>query len=94
MILFILSLRPYVCRPFLVVSTSSALSVWENELLHLAPSANVVVYNGEKDVRKCIQMLEFYEEGGCVMFEVLVSSPDAVIKVTYHLYFAFIILLI
>ncbi|XP_042510757.1 chromodomain-helicase-DNA-binding protein Mi-2 homolog [Macadamia integrifolia] len=77
-ILFILSLQSDVCRPSLIVS--SALSVWETEFLHLAPSINVVVYNGNSDVRKCIRALEFYEESGCLMFQVLLSTPDAVIE--------------
>ncbi|XXG89638.1 hypothetical protein AAC387_Pa12g1592 [Persea americana] len=79
-ILFILSLQRYACLPFLVVSTPSALPIWENELSHLAPSVNVVVYSGKKDVRKCIRTLEFYEEHGRVTFEVLVSSPEDVVE--------------
>lgn len=85
-ILFILSLQRYARLPFLLVSTPSALPVWENELSHLAPSVNVVVYSGKKDVRKCIRTLEFYEEHGRVMFEVLVSSPEDVVEVTSTTY--------
>ncbi|XP_077252881.1 uncharacterized protein LOC143892273 [Tasmannia lanceolata] len=77
-ILFILSLQSHVCRPFLIISTSSALPVWEAEFLRLAPSVNVVVYNGDRDARKSIRALEFYEEGGCVMFQVLLSFHDAI----------------
>ncbi|XP_072965441.1 uncharacterized protein [Typha angustifolia] len=79
-ILFILSLLSNACRPFLIVSTAASLSIWENKFNCLAPSVNLVVYNGDRDVRKMIQTLEFYEEGGCVMFQVLLSHPDAIIE--------------
>ncbi|XP_059430737.1 helicase protein MOM1 isoform X2 [Corylus avellana] len=74
----ILSLQPDVNRPFLVISTPAALSVWDHEFLHLAPSLNVVVYSGNKDIRKSIRRLEFYEEGGCVLFQILITSPEVV----------------
>ncbi|XP_026415327.1 helicase protein MOM1-like isoform X2 [Papaver somniferum] len=79
-ILFILSLQPVVCRPFLIVSTTSALSAWEAEFLRLAPSLDVIVYSGSRDARKSIQMLEFYEEGRSVMFQVLLSSLDTIVE--------------
>ncbi|XP_043696783.1 helicase protein MOM1-like, partial [Telopea speciosissima] len=77
-ILFIMSLQSDVWRPSLIVS--SALSVWETQFLRLAPSINVVVYSGNSDVRKSIRALEFYEESGCVMFQVLLSTPDAIVE--------------
>lgn len=86
-ILFILSLHLDVQKPFLVISTSTALSVWEAEFLHLAPSANIVVYYGNRDVRSSIRSLEFYNEGGGIMFNVLLSSADVVVEV---LFFTFI----
>ncbi|XP_020115173.1 uncharacterized protein LOC109728999 isoform X3 [Ananas comosus] len=79
-ILFILSLLPHAYRPFLIISTAASISLWENKFERLAPSINVVVYNGSKDVRKMIRTLEFYEQGGCIMFQVLLSHPDAVIE--------------
>ncbi|XP_065632372.1 uncharacterized protein LOC112025285 isoform X3 [Quercus suber] len=79
-ILFILSLHLDVQKPFLVISTSTALSVWEAEFLHLAPSANIVVYYGNRDVRSSIRSLEFYNEGGGIMFSVLLSSADVVVE--------------
>lgn len=80
-IALILSLQPDVNRPFLVISTPAALSVWDHEFLHLAPSLNVVVYSGNKDIRKSIRRLEFYEEGGCVLFQILITSPEVVMMV-------------
>uniref|UniRef100_J3MAH4 Helicase protein MOM1 n=1 Tax=Oryza brachyantha TaxID=4533 RepID=J3MAH4_ORYBR len=78
-ILFAMSILPDVCQPLLIISTSSSLSLWEAKFNRLAPSINVVVYNGEKDVRKQIQNLEFYENGS-VMFQVLLSHPDAILE--------------
>lgn len=79
-VLFILSLQLDVQRPFLVISTSTALSIWEAEFLHLAPCANVIVYKGNRDVRSSIRSLEFYNEGGGIMFNVLLSSADVVVE--------------
>ncbi|KAM0858100.1 hypothetical protein ACQ4PT_048039 [Festuca glaucescens] len=78
-ILFAMSILPDVCRPLLIVSTSASLALWEAKFNRLAPSINVVVYNGEKDVRKTIQDLEFYEKDS-VMLQVLLSHPDAIIE--------------
>ncbi|WOL12945.1 hypothetical protein Cni_G21714 [Canna indica] len=79
-VLFMLSILTYACRPFLIISLSTSLSIWETELNHLAPSINFVVYNGSKDVLQMIRNLEFYEEGGQIMFQVLLSHPDAILQ--------------
>ena len=80
-VLFILSLLSNVSQPFLIISTSDSVSLWEDAFSRLAPSINVVVYSGNKDIRRNIRKLEFYEEGGCVMFEVLISPSEAVVEV-------------
>jgi chromodomain-helicase-DNA-binding protein 3 len=80
-----MSILPDVCRPLLIVSTPTSLALWEAKFNRLAPSINVVVYNGEKDVRKTIQDLEFYEKGS-VMFQVLLSHPDAIVEVIVFCY--------
>ncbi|GFZ11392.1 hypothetical protein Acr_22g0007900 [Actinidia rufa] len=77
MILFILSLRDNTL-PFLIITTSSSLSVWEAEFSKCTSSINTVVYKGSKDVRAIIRALEFYNEEGCVMLQVLLSPPDVV----------------
>lgn len=79
-ILFILSLESDVCRPFLIISASTTIPIWETEFLRLAPSLNIVVYNGNKDVRKKIRSLEFYEEGGCILFQVILSTSEAIVE--------------
>ncbi|KAL6506402.1 hypothetical protein OROGR_024583 [Orobanche gracilis] len=68
------------CHPFLIVATSDSLSQWEAEFARLAPSVDVVVYNGNIDTRKGIRASEFYEEGGCVMLQVLLSSREVVFE--------------
>lgn len=80
-VFFILSLKPCVSLPVLIISTSQQIIHWEAEFLKLDPSLNVVVYVGEKNVRRNIEMLEFYEDGGSVMIEVLLSTPNAIIEV-------------
>ncbi|KAI8012955.1 Helicase protein MOM1 [Camellia lanceoleosa] len=76
-ILFILSLQDDTL-PLLIITTSTSLSMWEAEFSRHESSINVVVYKGNKDVRASIRSLEFYDDHGCVMFQVLLSSPDVV----------------
>lgn len=83
-LLYIVSLSD-VCRPFLVVTTSSLLPVWESEFLRVAASIDVVVYDGTSDNRKSIRMLEFYNDGGRIMLQVLLSSVEIVVEVLYNL---------
>ncbi|XVE96646.1 hypothetical protein REPUB_Repub02eG0240600 [Reevesia pubescens] len=77
-ILFVLSLQVSAQRPFLIISKSTALSIWESEFLRVASSANIIVYKGSKDVRSSIRSLEFYNESGSIMFEILLTSSDVV----------------
>ncbi|RWR81523.1 helicase protein MOM1-like protein isoform X1 [Cinnamomum micranthum f. kanehirae] len=79
-ILFIISLQSDAYRPFLIISISTSVPTWEAELLRLAPSVNSVVYSGNTDVRKSIRELEFYEESGHPIFQVLVSPPEAIVE--------------
>ncbi|KAL2557461.1 uncharacterized protein Fot_02200 [Forsythia ovata] len=78
-IFLVLSLTE-VCQPFLIIVASDAISQWEAEFTRLAPSIAVTVYSGSRDTRKSIRTLEFYEEGGCLMLQVLLSSPEAVFE--------------
>ncbi|KAM3692137.1 hypothetical protein ACJW31_08G066000 [Castanea mollissima] len=77
-IALMLSLQPDAHQPFLIISTSAALYSWDHEFLRLAPSLYVVVYNGNKDMRKFIRTLEFYEDSGCLLFQVLITSPEVI----------------
>ncbi|XP_058214158.1 uncharacterized protein LOC131325750 isoform X2 [Rhododendron vialii] len=78
-ILFILSLQDNTL-PFLIITTSSSLSTWEAEFSQHKSDINFVVYKGNKDVRASIRSLEFYNEDGCLMFQVLLSPIDAVLE--------------
>lgn len=78
-IFFVLSLTE-VCQPFLIIVASDAISQWEAEFTRLAPSIAVTVYSGSRDARRRIRTFEFYEEGGCMMLHVLLSSPEAVFE--------------
>ncbi|KAE8652772.1 hypothetical protein Csa_022848 [Cucumis sativus] len=78
-IAFILTLQPDVLRPFLVITTSTALGLWDSELLRFAPSFNAVVYKGNKNVRKNIRDLEFYQ-GSYPMFQALICSLEVMME--------------
>lgn len=80
-ILFILSLQLVVQRPFLIISTSTALPAWEAVFLQLAPCASIIYYKGNREVRSSIRSLEFYNEGGRIMFNVLLSTADVAVEV-------------
>ncbi|KAK1265772.1 Helicase protein MOM1 [Acorus gramineus] len=79
-VLFISSLESDVRRPFLVISSSNLLSLWELEFSRMAPSINIVTYSGNKNVRKAIRTLEFYEESGCILFQVLLAPQEAILE--------------
>ncbi|KAL0914065.1 hypothetical protein M5K25_017570 [Dendrobium thyrsiflorum] len=77
-VLFALSLQCYACQPCLVITTSDSLPLWQVEFGRLAPSLNVVMYEGDKGVRKMIRNIEFYEESGCLMLQVLLADHEAI----------------
>ncbi|GER28757.1 chromodomain-helicase-DNA-binding protein [Striga asiatica] len=79
-VLFFLQSMGEIFRPFLFVTASSSLSQWEDEFARLVPSVDVVVYSGNKDTRKGIRAAEFYDEGGFLMLQVLLSSVEAVFE--------------
>ncbi|GMI92128.1 hypothetical protein HRI_002882200 [Hibiscus trionum] len=74
----ILAFSSEVSRPFLIISSSASQYAWDEEFLHLAPSVDVVVYSGSKEIRNSIRNLEFYDEGSRIMFQVLITSPEVI----------------
>ncbi|KAG0498767.1 hypothetical protein HPP92_003458 [Vanilla planifolia] len=58
-VLFALSLQSHSYGPFLIITTTSSLPLWLAEFAHLAPSLNVVMYQGDKHVRRLLQNLNF-----------------------------------
>jgi chromodomain-helicase-DNA-binding protein 4 len=79
-ILFILSVLPDACQPFLLL-TNASLPLWEAEFSRFAPSINIIVYDGEKDVHKLVQNPEFHENGRHTMLHVILAHPDAILEV-------------
>jgi len=79
-IFFISSVLPDACHSFLLVTTSS-LPLWKAEFNRFAPSINIVVFDGEKDVLKLIQNPEFHENGSHTMLHVLLAHPDVILEV-------------
>ncbi|XP_015089613.1 protein CHROMATIN REMODELING 4-like [Solanum pennellii] len=78
-VLFLLSLPKDVGLPFLIITTSAALLLWEAEFSHWG-YANIVVYKGNRDLRAIIRTLEFYNKQGALMFQVLLSCYDAIVE--------------
>ncbi|KAK9022272.1 hypothetical protein V6N11_002552 [Hibiscus sabdariffa] len=74
----ILAFSSEISRPFLIISSPASQYSWDEEFLHLAPSVDVVVYNGSKEIRNSISNLEFYDEGSCIMFQILITSPEVI----------------
>ncbi|KAF7805613.1 helicase protein MOM1-like isoform X1 [Senna tora] len=77
---FVLSLHNDTYRPFLIISTTAALQYWEDEFSRWASSVNVIVYSGNKEIRRSIRKLEFWDDAGCLLFRVLIVLPDIIIE--------------
>ncbi|KAH0722223.1 hypothetical protein KY289_005267 [Solanum tuberosum] len=78
-VLFLLSLPKDVGLPFLIITTSAALLLWEAEFSRWG-YANIIVYKGNRDIRAIIRTLEFYNKQGALMFQVLLSCYDAIVE--------------
>lgn len=81
-ILFTMVVLADARQPFLIVTTTASLSLWEVQFNKLAPHINVVVHDGRKDMLKLIQAQEFYENGSHITSQVLLSHPDAILEVS------------
>ncbi|XP_071908255.1 uncharacterized protein [Coffea arabica] len=79
-VLFVLSLLKETSGPFLIITTSTSLSMWEAEFQHWASNVNLLVYKGSGDIRGMIRDLEFYNQGGSIMFQVLLSPSVTVVE--------------
>ncbi|OIW09132.1 hypothetical protein TanjilG_11270 [Lupinus angustifolius] len=77
---FIATLQSDIYRPFLIISTAASLHSWEDEFNQLDPSIDVAIYNGNKEMRNSIRRFELYDEGGCILFQVLIVVPDILIE--------------
>ncbi|KAK8915883.1 Helicase protein MOM1 [Platanthera zijinensis] len=79
-IMFVLSLQSHACQPSLIITTPGSLQLWQADFRRLAPSMNVIIYQGDKHVRKLIQNVEFYDKSGRLMFQVLLADPKAIVE--------------
>ncbi|CAL4946313.1 unnamed protein product [Urochloa decumbens] len=68
----------FTALPALVLAPKSILLQWEKEFGRWGRDLNVIVYQGDKDSRKCIQAHEMYSSGGRVLFDALVTSYEYV----------------
>ncbi|KXG33813.2 hypothetical protein SORBI_3003G377300 [Sorghum bicolor] len=64
--------------PALILAPKSILLQWEKEFGRWGSNLNVIVYQGDKDSRKCLQAHEMYSSEGKILFDVLVTSYDFV----------------
>ncbi|XP_042493689.1 CHD3-type chromatin-remodeling factor PICKLE-like isoform X2 [Macadamia integrifolia] len=67
-------------HPVLVIAPKSTLFQWEKEFHHWAEELNVVIYQGERESRKCIRAHEFYSTEKNVLFDVLVTNYELVLS--------------
>nr|GEY79582.1 protein chromatin remodeling 4 [Tanacetum cinerariifolium] len=79
-VIFVLSLLDNVRRPILIIAATHALSEWEAEFSKWSRFTNVVTYKGSEYVRAAIRNLEFYDENESITFQILLSSPDAIVE--------------
>ncbi|KAI3738310.1 hypothetical protein L2E82_28336 [Cichorium intybus] len=79
-VFFVLSILDKVKQPFLILTSSSALSLWESEFSKWMNSTNFVTYKENKDLRESVTSSEFYNENGSIKFQVILSSPDVIIE--------------
>lgn len=80
MIAFTLSLIKdfHINRPILIITSTAGIYCWESEFLRWASSVNMVAYCGNRESRDIIRKLEFSEESGCVLVQIVLSTSEAV----------------
>ncbi|XP_040260522.1 uncharacterized protein [Aegilops tauschii subsp. strangulata] len=68
----------FTTSPALVLAPKSILLQWKKEFDRWAHDLNIVVYQGDKDSRKCIQAHEMYSSERKTLFDALVTSYEIV----------------
>lgn len=80
MIAFTLSLIKdfHINRPILIVTSTAGICCWESEFLRWAPLINIVAYCGNRESRDVMRKFDFFEESGCVLVQIVLSTSDVV----------------
>ncbi|XP_020244081.1 CHD3-type chromatin-remodeling factor PICKLE-like isoform X1 [Asparagus officinalis] len=65
--------------PILIIAPKSILFQWEKEFRNWAKDLNVIIYQGEKQSRRCIRTHEMYASGKYVLFDALITNYELVI---------------
>lgn len=68
----------HINRPILIVTSTAGIYCWESEFLRWASSINIVAYCGNKESRDVIRKFDFFEESGCVLVQIVLSTSDVV----------------
>ncbi|VAH83090.1 unnamed protein product [Triticum turgidum subsp. durum] len=68
----------FTTSPALVLAPKSILLQWKKEFDRWAHDLNIIVYQGDKDSRKCIQAHEMYSTEGKTLFDALVTSYEII----------------
>ncbi|XP_058089747.1 CHD3-type chromatin-remodeling factor PICKLE-like [Magnolia sinica] len=66
-------------NPVLIVAPKNILFHWGKEFCHWAEELNVVIYQGERASRRCIQDYEFFASGK-VLFDVLITNYELILS--------------
>ncbi|CAN6475877.1 unnamed protein product [Victoria cruziana] len=66
--------------PVLIVAPKSTLAHWEQEFHRWAKMLNIIIYQGEKMSRLCIQKHELYSSADKVLFDAIVTNYELVLS--------------
>ncbi len=65
----------------LVVVPLSTMAAWQKEFTQWAPQMNTVTYNGNAASREIIRNYEMFSKNGQIIFNVLLTNYEMVVKV-------------
>nr|XP_043631394.1 uncharacterized protein LOC122602853 isoform X2 [Erigeron canadensis] len=78
-VLFILSLKD-VTLPFLLITTSDSISLWEAMLLKIVPCNALKVSLEDKDEKRTCRLLQVHKESGQLAFQILLYHVETFVK--------------
>ncbi|XP_031473171.1 uncharacterized protein LOC116245766 isoform X2 [Nymphaea colorata] len=65
--------------PVLIIAPKSTLAHWEKEFHRWAKLLNIIIYQGEKMSRRCIQKHELYSSVNGVLFDAIITNYELVL---------------